>query len=75
MGDGQASLENVQLDLEEELVAGDLFGQLAWVSRVEFDPQVEGHVVGQVAPNLTAYPLGWVQPVGLVVGVLKHFNN
>ena len=28
--------------MKEELVAGDLLDELAWVSSVELDPQVEG---------------------------------
>ena len=57
--------------MKEELVAGDLLSQLAGVGRVELDPEVEGHVMSQVAPDLPADALGRVQPVSLVVGVLK----
>ena len=36
-------MEDVKLDLKEELVSGDLLGQLAGVGRVVLHPEVESH--------------------------------
>ena len=57
--------------MEEELVSGDFFSQLTRIGCVKLDPQVQSHMVSQVASDLATDSLGGVKPVGLVVGVLK----
>ena len=47
--------------LKEELVAGDLLDELAWVGSVELDPQVEGD--GADPLDLLRHSLRRVQPM------------
>ena len=61
LGHRQTALENVELDLEEELVSGDLLGQLAGVGRVVFHPEIESH--WRYALNLLRHTLLGIQPM------------
>lgn len=61
LGNGQSTLEHVQLDLEEELVAGDLLDQTAGVSGVELYAQIKGDRGN--ATDLPGHPLVGIQPV------------
>ena len=47
--------------MKEELVAGDLLNELAWVGSVELDPQVEGD--GTDPLDLLRHSLRRVQPM------------
>ena len=61
LGDRQPPLQDVELDLQEELVAGDLLDEAAGVGGIELDPEVQGH--GADVADLLGDPLHRVEPV------------